>query len=166
MTLPLSQSIIRTLAVDLAAFAARLTAGKPWINRNDPSPPPVGLVGAEGEEPGHPGIRHGESEMPVPGHALHVQRLDLQNTGLGCQPVTQLVQQIFPPLADFSMDPAHAARLSASARRSLSGGAKAPAVPGAAAFAPSADAWARQPPRMRLRQKQSPACSRQGQRQQ
>src|ERR1700739_3077913 len=47
--------------------------------------------------------------MPVPGHALHVQRLDLQNTGLGCQPVTQLVQQIFPPLADFAMDRAHAA---------------------------------------------------------
>jgi hypothetical protein len=63
--------------------------------------------------------------MPVPG--LHVRRLDLQHTGLGCQPVTQLVQQIFPPLADFAMDRAHAARLSASARRSLSCGAKAPA---------------------------------------
>jgi hypothetical protein len=125
------------LAVDLAAFTARLTAGKPGINRNNPSPPPVGLVGAEGEEPGHPGIRHGESEMPVPGHALHVRRLDLQNTGLGCQPVTQLVQQIFPPLADFAMDRAHAARLSASARRSLSCGAKAPLTTGFIALSSS-----------------------------
>ena len=62
------------LPMEPTALATSLAAGKPAVDLDDLPAAPVGLVDTERDEPGHPGIGHGESKVPVPTHALHVQR--------------------------------------------------------------------------------------------
>jgi hypothetical protein len=98
MTLPQLQRI------NFGAAATGLTAGKPRVDLLDLSPSPVSLVFAERDQPGHPGIGHGQGEMVIPGHAPDVQRLDLDHIGLGCQPMDNLVQQILPAIPHHAVD--------------------------------------------------------------
>jgi hypothetical protein len=86
-----SRREIAHLAMQRAAHAAGLAGREPRIAFDDPPPAPVGLVGDEAAELGHSGVSNRQGKMPVLGHTLHVQRLDLDDTGLGCQPVRKLM---------------------------------------------------------------------------
>ena len=107
------------LPVQRAAHAACLAAGEPRIDLLDPAPAPVRLVVAERDQPGHSGIGHGKGEMPVADDAPDVQRLDLEHIGLGCQPMRNLMRQVFSAVTNLAMDGADAPRLSVAACRTL-----------------------------------------------
>ena len=107
------------LPMEPTTLATSLTAGKPAIDLHDPSPSPICLVVTERDEPGHTGIGDGKSKVPVPAHALHVQRFKLQYTGLGCQSVRNLMQQVLPAFANLSMNSTNAPRLGTASGRSL-----------------------------------------------
>lgn len=76
-----------------AAGATHLTDGETTGRDQPRAAPPVRLVAAEGDQPGYSGIGHRQGEMPVGRHAAHIQRLDFQHAGLGCQPMRDLMER-------------------------------------------------------------------------
>ena len=92
------------LGVALAAHTTSLAAGEPTIDPDDRSPSPFGLVGTKRHQPAHSGIGNRQGKMPVPHHAFDVESFEFEHTGLGCQPVRNLVQQILSLFANLAVN--------------------------------------------------------------
>ena len=107
------------LGVALTAHTTRLAAGEPTIDPDDRSPSPFGLVGTKRYQPAHSGIGNRQGKMPVPHHALDVEGFEFEHTGLGCQPVRNLVQQILSLLANLAVNAGNPPRLDTAAGLSL-----------------------------------------------